>query len=344
MAMGAFISGCLGPELNAGEFDFFRRTNPFGLILFKRNCDNPGQVLALTTAFRAAVGRKDAPVFIDQEGGRVQRMGPPVPEWRKYPSASNFGRLYEACPLHAMRAARLVGRLMAQDLIAVGIFADCVPVLDLPQPGSSAVIQDRAYAARPEVALALGRAHAAGLSEGGVMPVMKHIPGHGRAEVDSHHDLPVIKASRAELEVHDFYTFAGYGDCPMAMTAHVVLSAIDPDHPATQSRIVIRDVIRKQLAYNGLLITDDMSMKALKGSFTEKTRRSLDAGVDVVLHCHGVMAEMEEVAAAAGALTGKSLARAKAALRSRRKPLVFDQKLALRDLEAVLNVAGTSAA
>ena len=344
MAMGAFISGCLWLELSAGEFDFFRRANPFGLILFKRYCDNPKQVLALTTSFRAAVGRKDAPVFIDQEGGRVQRMGPPVAEWRKYPSAANFGRLYDSCPLHAMRAARLVGRLMAQDLLNVGVTADCVPVLDLPQPGSSAVIHDRAYSPKPEIALALGRAHAAGLSEGGVMPVMKHIPGHGRAEVDSHHDLPVVKASRAELEAHDFYTFAGYGDCPMAMTAHVVLAAIDPDHPATQSKIVIRDVIRKQLAYNGLVITDDMSMKALKGSFAEKTRRSLAAGVDVVLHCHGVMAEMEEVAAAAGPLAGKSLARAKAALRSRRKPLAFDQKLALRDLETVLNAPGTATA
>ena len=183
MAMGAFISGCLGLELSAEEFDFFRRSNPFGLILFKRNCDSPKQVLALTTSFRAAVGRKDAPVFIDQEGGRVQRMGPPVPEWRKYPSAANFGRLYAACPLHAMRAARLVGRLMAEDLIAVGITADCVPVLDLPQPGSSAVIQDRAYSAKPEIGTAWARS--ACVSPRRLPPLSHSRPRPGAASVPS---------------------------------------------------------------------------------------------------------------------------------------------------------------
>jgi beta-N-acetylhexosaminidase len=332
----AFISGCAGLELTVAERGFFAKANPWGLILFKRNCETPAQVKALTAYFRAAVGRKDAPVFIDQEGGRVQRMGPPVPEWRKYPSAEEFGRLYEKCPLHALRATRLVGRLMAQDLEDVGITANCAPVLDLPRENTTAAITSRAYSPKPDVALMLARAHMDGFMEGGVLPVIKHIPGHGRAEVDSHFDLPVIKASRAELEAHDFQPFAGLATCPMAMTAHVVLTAIDDKHPATQSKLVIKDVIRKQLGFGGLLMTDDLSMKALKGSLTEKVNASLDAGVDMVLHCNGILSEMEEVAAATGELKGKALARAKAALRARRKPLPFDTKLALRDLAVVM--------
>ncbi|MCA0434427.1 MAG: beta-N-acetylhexosaminidase [Proteobacteria bacterium] len=342
MAIGAFIGSCTGYSLSPEEEAFFNRTDPFGLILFKRNCESPEQVSKLTESFRQAVGRKDAPVFIDQEGGRVQRMGPPVPEWRRYPSAALFGLLHDRNPMLALRAARLVGRLMARDLFDVGISADCLPVLDLPQPGSSAVISDRAYSSKPDAVLALARAHTAGLMEGGVIPVMKHIPGHGRATVDSHHELPVVKASRSMLEAHDFYPFAGFGDCPMAMTAHVIYENIDPNRPATQSRDVIRNVIRKQLGYNGFLMTDDLSMKALRGSLGDRAAASLAAGVDIVLYCSGVLSEMEEVAAASGALKGKSLARAKAALRSRRKPLPFDEKMALRDLGLVLEQTPTA--
>lgn len=333
--VAAFISGCSGFALTEPEKAFFAEANPWGLILFKRNCESPQQVKALTSAFRAATGRKDAPVFIDQEGGRVQRMGPPVPEWRKYPAAEEYGKLHEKCPLHAIRAVRLVGRLMAADLEAVGITANCAPVLDLPREDTTAAIASRAFSRDPAAAVMLARAYSDGLMDGGVLPVMKHIPGHGRAVVDSHHELPVIKASRAELEVHDFFPFAAMAACPMAMTAHVVLTAIDADHPATQSKRVIRDVIRKQLGFSGLLMTDDLSMKALSGSMAEKTRASLDAGADIVLHCNGVLAEMQEVAAAAGYLLGKPLARAKAALRARRKPLPFDEKTALRDLDVV---------
>ncbi len=335
----AFISGCAGTELTAAEITFFAEKSPWGLILFKRNCESPAQISALTAAFRAAVGRKDAPVLIDQEGGRVQRMAPPSPHWRRYPSAEALGRLYQSCPLQALRAARYIGRLMALDLEPVGITANCVPVLDLPREGTTAAIASRAYAVDPLVAMALGRAHGDGFMQGGVLTVMKHIPGHGRAEVDSHLELPVITASRQELELHDFVPFAGLSSCPMAMTAHVVLTAIDPDNPATQSRRVIRNVIRKQLGFDGLLMTDDLSMKALKGSFSEKTRLSLEAGADIVLHCNGVLAEMEEVASAAGPLKGKAMSRAKAALRARRKPLPFDEKKALADLEAVLALA-----
>lgn len=341
-AIGAVISGCAGLELTVEERRFFAQSNPWGLILFKRNCESPSQVKALTQSFRDVVARKDAPVFIDQEGGRVQRMGPPVVEWRKYPPAAAFGRLYENSPTLALRAARFVGLLMATDLIDVGITANCIPVLDLPQPGASAIINDRAYHSRPEPAAMLARAHMAGFVDGGVLPVMKHIPGHGRAEVDSHLELPVIKASRRDLESHDFVPFAGLADCPMAMTAHVVLTAIDPKNPATQSRKVVRDIIRKQLGFNGLLMTDDLSMKALKGSFTEKVAASLAAGIDILLHCNGDMSEMLEVAKAAGQLRGKALARARIALKTRRKPARFDQKAALADLQLVLDTNLTS--
>jgi beta-N-acetylhexosaminidase len=334
--VSAFISGCLGTQLTDEETRFFARSNPWGLILFKRNCESPAQVRALTAAFRSAVGRKDAPVLIDQEGGRVQRLAPPVEGWRKYPAAEAFGKLFDKCPLHALRAARLVGRLMAQELYDIGITATCAPVLDLPREDTTAAIKSRAYSANPIAALAVGRAHADGFAEAGILPVMKHLPGHGRAVVDSHLELPVITASRSELEAHDFQPFTGYAHCPMAMTAHVVLQAIDPDNPATQSRTVIRDVIRKQMGFDGLLMTDDLSMHALKGSFRDRTRKSLDAGVDLVLHCHGIMHEMEEVAEAAGPLKAKSLARARAALRRRQKPRPFDEKMALRDLDTVL--------
>jgi beta-N-acetylhexosaminidase len=336
--IGAFISGCAGLSLTNEEKSFFTDANPWGLIVFKRNCDNPDQLLTLTQDFRAAVGRKDAPVFIDQEGGRVQRMGPPSNVWRKYPPARSFGELYSRDAVAGLRAARRAGRLMAEDLIAVGITADCLPVLDVPQPGSNDVIGNRAYAMNGEVGVALARAHAAGLSEGGVMPVMKHIPGHGRAEVDSHQALPVVKASLDELRRSDFPPFAAYADCPMAMTAHVIYEAIDPSAPATQSKKVVKSIIRSELGFQGLLMTDDLSMKALSGTFADKIARAQAAGCDIVLHCSGVMAEMQEVAAAAGPLKGKALARARTALKTRRKPLPFDKKAALRDLDLALSV------
>jgi beta-N-acetylhexosaminidase len=336
----AFISGCEGQVLTKAELDFFKQAQPWGLILFQRNCGSTAQLQSLTQSFRDAVGRKDAPVLIDQEGGRVQRMKPDAnPEWRKYPSAARLGALYQQSPLHALRVARNVGRLMAEDLIVAGITVDCVPVLDVPQPGSHAVISDRAYGFKPETVLTLARAHVAGFMDGGILPVMKHIPGHGRATVDSHHELPRVTAARAELEAVDFQTFAGFADCPMAMSAHVVFEAIDKDFPATQSKRVIRDVIRKQLGYNGLLMTDDLSMKALSGSFAEKAALSIEAGCDMVLHCNGVMSEMEQVAAAAPELTGKAMARAKTALRQRRKPLKFDVKMAMKDLDVVMSLA-----
>jgi beta-N-acetylhexosaminidase len=334
--IGAFISGCSGPVLSTGEHEFFARANPWGLILFKRNCETPAQLKTLTSAFRAAVGRKNAPVFIDQEGGRVQRLGPPSNAWRRYPSARAYGDAFNASALAGLRAARNVGRLMAEDLIAAGITANCVPVLDVPQPDAHEIVGNRAYSDRIEAIMALARAHAAGFADGGVLPVIKHIPGHGRARADSHMELPVVDANRADLEAVDFPPFAAMADAPMAMTAHVVYTAIDKTAPATLSKKVISSVIRKQIGFRGLLMTDDLSMKALSGSYAEKTRRALEAGCDIVLHCNGEMAQMEEVAAAAGVLKGKALSRAKAALRAARKPQPFDRKQALQDLAAVL--------
>lgn len=336
MTIKAFISGCEGISLSKSEKEFFARENPWGLILFKRNCETPDQLRALTSSFRTAVGRKDAPVFIDQEGGRVQRMGPPSNFWRKYPAARAYGELYERCPMLAMRTARNVGRLMAEDLFDVGITADCLPVLDLPQLGAHDVIGNRAYSTRIEHLTIVARAHVSGLMEGGVMPVMKHIPGHGRSEVDSHHNLPVVTASRGDLEQTDFQPFAALADLPMAMTAHVIFTALDKTAPATLSRKVINGAIRKDIGFRGLLMTDDLSMKALSGTLPEKAEAAYAAGCDMLLHCNGIMSEMEQVAASAIPLKGKPMQRAKSALRSRRKPLPFDRKVALQHWEALM--------
>lgn len=336
MKMRAFICGCEGPALTPAEVAFFQDKNPWGLILFKRNCETPAQLIALTAAFRSAVGRKDAPVFIDQEGGRVQRLGPPSNFWRKYPPARSYGELYATNPLAAIRAARHVGRLMAEDLFELGITADCVPVLDVPQAGAHDVIGNRAYSLNPEQVMVLARAHAAGFMDGGVLPVMKHIPGHGRAEVDSHYNLPVVNARREDLEKVDFPPFAAFADAPMAMTAHVIYTALDKTAPATLSKKIIKKVIRETIGFRGLLMTDDLSMKALSGTLDEKCKKALDAGCDMLLHCNGNLDEMQEVASAAGELKGKALRRAKLALKSARKPQAYDKKAALKDLELVV--------
>jgi beta-N-acetylhexosaminidase len=330
----ALISGCAGTSLTPDEIQLFSKSKPWGLILFKRNCESPEQIKSLITTFRSIVARPDAPVFVDQEGGRVQRLGPPV--WRKYPEARKFGYLYQINPALALRTARNAGRLMAQELYDLGFTSSCLPVLDLPQQGTHDVIGNRAYDMRPERVMALARSHVAGLMEGGILPVMKHIPGHGRALVDSHLELPVVSASRLELETHDFVTFTGFADCPMAMTAHVVYQAIDPDHPATLSRKVVRHAIRRVIGFSGLLMTDDLSMKALRGTLAEKAQMAYDAGCDILLHCNGVIDEMREVAEHAQPLSVKAARRAKSALKMRRKPLPFDERQALSDVEAVM--------
>ncbi len=335
--LGAFITGCAGLSLTAEEIAFFNRRHPWGLIVFKRNCQSPDQLRALTSSFREAVGRKDAPVFVDQEGGRVQRLGPPSNSWPAYPPARAYGDLFETSPVAALRSARHVARLMAEHLVEAGITANCMPVLDVPQPGSHDVIGNRAYSLNADRVISLARATAAGFMEGGILPVLKHIPGHGRAQADSHHALPVVEASLAELRAVDFVPFAAFADAPMAMTAHVVYTAIDAKAPATLSAKVIRKVIRQELGFGGLLMTDDLSMKALSGTIAEKCQRALAAGCDMILHCNGVLPEMEEVAEAAGILKGKSLRRARAALKTRRKPQAFERKLAMADLKALVS-------
>lgn len=320
----AVILGCAGTTLSKRERAFFREVEPWGFILFKRNVDTPDQVRALTEALRATVDRPDAPILVDQEGGRVQRLGPP--NWPRYPSGRAYGQLAGNDPLMQREIARLGARLMAEDLRRLGINVDCVPVLDVPSPGAHDVIGDRAYAAEPAGVALLGRAAAEGLIAGGVLPVIKHIPGHGRAASDSHLELPYVDAEYAELDARDFEPFRVLSDMPMAMTAHVVYAAIDPKRPATTSRAAIKRVIRDAIGFDGLLMSDDLSMKALSGGFTKRARQASAAGCDIILHCNGDMAEMEPVVAGVPKLAGKAKRRAEAALsRIARSPEPFDE-------------------
>ncbi|WP_334174810.1 beta-N-acetylhexosaminidase [Pseudoxanthobacter sp.] len=329
----AFITGLAGPELLPQEADFLAGADPWGLILFRRNCRDRAQVRALTDAFRAAVGRADAPVLVDQEGGRVQRLRPPV--WRAYPPAAAFGRLYAADAAAGLEAAELVTRLMAEELLEAGITVDCLPVLDVPVPGVHDVIGDRAYAAAPEAIVALASAAVRGLMAGGVLPVMKHMPGHGRSTVDSHLSLPVVTASRAALEAGDFVPFRALAGLPLAMTAHIVFTAIDPDRPATQSPVVIGDIVRGALGFSGALMSDDLSMQALEGDLGTRAARAFAAGCDLALHCNGNLAEMEAVAAASPVLAGAAAARCARALAARGAAQPFDRARALALLAAL---------
>jgi len=327
--MKAFITGCAGLTLTADERAFLADEQPWGFILFKRNVDSPNQVRDLVASLRQAVGW-NAPVLIDQEGGRVQRLA--EPHWRRYPSGRDYGALYEADRETGLAATMLGARLIAADLHDLGIDVDCVPVLDVPVPGAHDVIGNRAYGLEPKVVTALGRAAAIGLLEGGVLPVIKHIPGHGRAGVDSHEHLPVVDAPLDALYEQDFPPFKALAELPLAMTAHVVYTAFDAERPATTSRRVIDEVIRDHIGFQGCLMSDDLSMKALGGTMAEKVNASLDAGCDLVLHCNGNFAEMREVAAACRRLSGLSAARAEAALALRRTPDEIDRA----DLEARL--------
>lgn len=335
MKTSAAIYGCLGPRLGAEEIAFFRDVRPWGFILFARNIEGPDQVRGLISALRETVDREDAPVLIDQEGGRVQRFGPP--HWRKYPPAQLLSRLPGA-----REAVRLGARLIADDLHALGVNVDCAPVLDVPQPGAHDIIGDRAYGVTPEAVAVLGRAMAEGLLAGGVLPVIKHIPGHGRAGADSHFDLPVVDASAEALRQTDFAPFQALSDMPLAMTAHVLYRAFDRRRPATTSRRVIKGLLREELGFSGLLMSDDLSMQALEGDMTARARQSLSAGCDVVLHCNGNMDEMRAVAAGTGALSGLSARRAEAAmLRIPRRPEPLDRREAEARFDALL--AGASA-
>ncbi|HUO11718.1 MAG TPA: beta-N-acetylhexosaminidase [Caulobacteraceae bacterium] len=307
MSQLSAVFGCAGPTLSPEEAAFFRETQPWGFILFGRNIETPEQVRRLVGEMRAAVGEA-APVLIDQEGGRVQRLRPP--HWARYPP----GWAYTALDV-AIREeiAWLGGRLIAHDLLELGVNVDCAPVLDVPQPGAHEVIGDRAYGDAPGAVATIGRAFADGLLSGGVLPVMKHIPGHGRALADSHERLPVVSAGLEELRC-DFAPFRANADLPAAMTSHVVYAAIDGERPATTSAAVIGSVVRAEIGFDGLLFTDDLSMKALCGDLASRAQNALAVGCDIVLHCNGDMDEMSGVASGARSLAGDSLRRTDAAL------------------------------
>jgi beta-N-acetylhexosaminidase len=338
MPSRAFITGVSGPELTASERDFLRAERPWGFILFKRNVDSPAQVTRLVAELRETVGEPDAPVLIDQEGGRVQRLGPP--HWPAYPPGAVFGSLYDRDPAVGLKAAWLSNRLIAADLVELGITVDCLPLADVPVAGADAVIGNRAYGTEPAKVAAIARAVTDGLEQGGVLPVLKHIPGHGRATADSHFRLPTVDAPRSELERTDFAAFIPLADLPMAMTAHVVFCTLDPAQPATTSATIIQQVIRGGIGFQGLLMSDDVSMNALAGSIAERTRAIVGAGCDVVLHCNGKLDEMREVASQTPELSGKALERAVKALASRKAPQPFDRRAARAELDALVQQTG----
>jgi beta-N-acetylhexosaminidase len=338
----AFITGVSGPELNATEREFIRAERPWGFILFKRNIETPEQVVLLVHELRKAAGEPDAPVLIDQEGGRVQRLGPP--HWPLYPPGAVFGTLYDIDHALGLTAARLSARLIAADLADLGITVDCLPLADVPVTGADAVIGNRAYGTEPGKVAAIARAVTEGLKQGGVLPVLKHIPGHGRATADTHFRLPEVDTAKIELERTDFAAFQPLADLPMAMTAHVVFSALDPAHPATTSATIIEQVIRGVIGFQGLLMSDDVSMNALSGSIAERTRAIFAAGCDVVLHCNGKLDEMRDMVAETPELSGRALERARQALASRRAPQPFDRVAARAELDALSTRAGTAGA
>jgi beta-N-acetylhexosaminidase len=337
----ALIAGVAGTALTPKERDFLKEVRPAGLILFARNLESHAQIRALTDAMREAVGATDLLVLVDQEGGRVQRLRPPL--GRALPPAAVYGQLYAQDPERARTAAFAVARLLADDLIALGINTDCAPVLDVPVKGSHQIIGDRAYGTVPEQVAALGRAVAEGFMAGGVLPVIKHIPGHGRATKDSHLALPVVAESRAVLSATDFAPFKALADMPAAMTAHVVFKSIDPDQPASTSARVTAEIIRAEIGFDGLLMSDDLSMRALSGAMRARAERVVAAGSDLVLHCNGDLGEMQAAAAGTPPLRGRAGERFERALAvlNGRKP--FDAAAAEGQLARMLAVAAGSA-
>ncbi|MCA0401087.1 MAG: beta-N-acetylhexosaminidase [Proteobacteria bacterium] len=320
--MKPIVFGAKGTRLSNAEAAFYAEHRPAGFIIFRRNVEDPDQLRALIAEMKRAADNPGALVLIDQEGGRVARLRPP--HWREYPRGAEYGRLWRLDPTLAGEAAFLGGRLIAEDLQALGINVDCLPVLDVPVAGASNVIGDRAYGTDPAIVMALGRAAAEGLAEGGVIPIVKHIPGHGRAMADSHLELPIVDATRSMLRTHDFAPFRALNDLPLAMSAHVIYTAYDPAAPATTSPKVVQEVIRGEIGFRGLLVSDDLSMKALSGDYAGRRAASLAAGCDLVLHCNGEMAEMEPVAQGCPALDpaiAKRLDAMVAAARAGRKPI-----------------------
>ena len=321
--LAAFISGCQTLRLTDREKAFFREARPCGLILFKRNCNDAEQIRALTSEFREAVGDERVFTLIDQEGGRVQRLGPP--NWRRYPPGRRFGDLYARDREQGLEAARLGARLIARDLTAVGLNVNCAPVLDVPVAGAHDIIGDRAYGMTVETVSALGRAVAEGYLESGVLPVIKHIPGHGRACVDSHASLPVIDCSVEEMACSDFAPFRALSDMPMGMTAHILVPELDTERPSSASPVIIREIIRCRIGFDGLLMCDDLGMSALSGRMEDRARAVLDAGCDVALHCNGNFEEMQAVASVTPRFSGEAQRRLIAARDRLRSPAAFDE-------------------
>lgn len=327
----AAILGCAGPDLLADERAFFRDADPLGFILFARNVDTPERTLRLVDALRASVARADAPVLIDQEGGRVARMQPP--EWPAFPAGAAFDALYDVAPVSAMEAARANAHAMALMLSEVGVNVDALPLLDVRQPDGTPAIGDRALGSEPMRVAALGKAVIEGLRRGGVVGIVKHMPGHGRAKVDSHLELPRVSASAEELAI-DIEPFERLKDAPMAMTCHLAFDAWDPERPATFSPTVIEEIIRTRIGFGGLLMTDDIDMKALSGTPGEKAALAIAAGCDVVLDCWARMDEMVEIAGRLGdasPATLDRLERAMATVAGARDDAGYDDLIAKRD-------------
>ena len=329
--MQAAIYGLAGEALSADEEAFFREADPAGYILFRRNCVDREQLKALTDALRAIHGRDGLPILIDQEGGRVARLRPP--EWPEFPSAERFALLYDAAPVSGIEAARANAQAIATVIRDVGINVDCLPLLDVRQAGANDIIGDRALGSEPMQVAALGRAVLEGLRDGGVVGVVKHMPGHGRSMSDSHVELPVVRASIEELE-QDIEPFRTLSNAPMGMTAHVVYTAWDPDRPASLSPMVINEIIRGRIGFDGFLMTDDLGMHALSGDFGTRARCAIDAGCDIALHCSGAMEEMVAVASAVGALSDQGTARlerAMATIADARPAISYAEAAAKRD-------------
>lgn len=332
----AVIYGVGGTKLTPDEIALFRDTHPYGYILFARNCETPQQIKALVEELHNVSSRKNLPILIDQEGGRVARLKPP--HWPKYPPAGVFAAMGLRDLEQAKQAVYLNARLIANDLASLGLTVDCAPLADIPVKGAHDIIGDRAFGHEPKQVIALARAMANGLADGGIVSVLKHIPGHGRAFADSHEELPVVKTPIEELRANDFVPFKALADLPMAMTAHVLYTAIDENNMATLSPKAI-SIIRNELGFKGLLMSDDISMKAMRGDFTERAKETLAAGCDVVLHCNGDMAEMKAIAKGVAPLTGISAQRAEAAMQGAGKAKPFDVMEARATLDQVLKAA-----
>jgi len=306
----AFICGVAGLTLSEIERDFLKKHQPYGVILFARNCGTPEQVTQLVADIKSCLSHPFASILIDQEGGRVARLKPP--HWRAYPPAAKFGELCARDKNAAIATARVNARLIADDLRALGITTNCAPLADVPAPECHDIIGDRAFGDTPAQVALLARAQADGLRDGGILPILKHIPGHGRARADSHEDLPVVEASRETLEAVDFAPFRELRDIPLGMTAHILFTALDADVVSTFSPKVI-GLIRDAIGFDGLLMSDDLSMKALRGSFEQRAERTLAAGCDLVLHCNGNMEEMLAIASVTPAMTNAAITRAERA-------------------------------